>query len=386
MRRSAVVAAVVACAAVGALPGLARADDPLAGTRVVFARGGSLWQTDARGKTETELVSLPRMAPVRALRTDASGAVLLVDLGGKWYWMPLGGGAATLTELACADGPAQLATDGRCVLCRSAARPGGSAIINLGSARSTAVAIPTPGARLVGSNVPGNNGRRLVWADAAGVWSAPPGDPSARTKVAPEAPLRNLLPSPDGTRAVGVYADSVYEGRTKVPAEILMGFSLDGNGGRRKGIRNGVPVEWSHDNRWVLVQDGSTACIMQATGGEYKCWRGYTAASIAPDGSYALLLGNREAAPTKAASKGKGGKGKGGKGKGKQAAASSEPEGEPEQAVDAGDVADDVAVAPPTGPLALYRAQLNGPYTTAPQRIVTLVDGAAVWVPTPSAP
>ena len=43
--------------------------------------------------------------------------------------------------------------------------------------------------------------------------------------------------------------------------------------------------------------------------------------------------------------------------------------------------AEDVAVAPPSGPLSLYRAQLEGAFTTAPIKIVNDVDGAAVWIP-----
>jgi hypothetical protein len=42
---------------------------------------------------------------------------------------------------------------------------------------------------------------------------------------------------------------------------------------------------------------------------------------------------------------------------------------------------DDVAVPPPTGPLSLYRAKLDGPYTEAPTLLIQLVDGAAVWIP-----
>ncbi|MGN6108012.1 MAG: hypothetical protein ACTHU0_23085 [Kofleriaceae bacterium] len=389
--RPALLAAVLGGAL--AAPSAARADraeEALARSTVVYARGASLWKSDARGRNETELVALPIKAPVRALRTDANGAVLLVDLGGKWFWMPLDGSAKALVELPCADGPAQLATDGRCVLCRSAEKPEQSIIHNLASSRSTQVAIPAPGARLVGSYTTQVNDRRLVWADKSGVWSAPPADPGNRTQVAPEPPLRGLLPSPDGKRAVGVYASAVYEGRkTTKPAELLMGFSLDGSGGRRKGIRNGVPVEWSHDSKWVLIQDGSAACIMQATGGEYKCWRGYTAASIAPDGSYALLLGDRDKADRKDA---KSDKKKGGRKddkKGKEAAKkppepTAEPEGEPELASDeGGEPVDDVAIAPPSGPLALYRAQLNGAFTTAPSLVAKVVDGAAVWIPGP---
>ena len=278
-----------ACAIVLALAGIASADDDLGTGSIVFARGTSLVKTDLRGKGETELATLPAKTSVRALRTDAGGTVLLADLGGTWSYLVLDGSSKTLTDLPCADGPAQLAEDGACVLCR--AKQGGSIIVNLASGKATPVAIPALGARLAGIGAD----RKLVWADKTGVWSASPGQPSEAKKVAPDAPLRGFLPSPDGARAVGIYADEVYvDAHHKKPAELLMGFALDGEGARRKAIKNGVPVEWSHDAQWVLVQDGASACLMHATGGEYKCWRGYTAASISPDGKFALVLGNRD--------------------------------------------------------------------------------------------
>jgi len=385
-------AAPLALLAAAAAPAPARAQpaDELSATTIVYARGAALYRSDARGKGEAELVPLPPRATVRALRTDAGGAVLLADLGGKWSWMPLDGSARALTELPCADGPAQLATDGACVLCRNASKPDQSIIVNLKTGVQTPIAVPSPGARLVGAGA----GRRLVWADK-GIWSAPPGNPARKAQVAPEAPLRGLLPSPDGARAVGVYADVPLIGTPGAakakPADLLMGFALDGVGARRKGIRAGVAVEWSHDSQWVLVQDGGSACIMRAIGGQYKCWRGYTAVSIAPDGSYALVLGAQ--APQgkdKAAPKGKA--------PAKPAAkpeppkpAPPKPEGDPDQLEDsdgAGAAApiDDVAVPPPTGPLSLYRAKLDGPYTESPALLIKLVDGAAVWLPRPAPP
>ncbi len=350
----------------------APAPDELAATTIVYARGAALYKADARGKGEAELVAIPPNVTVRALRTDAAATVLIADLGGKWSWMPLDGSAKALVELPCADGPAQLATDGACVLCRNAKQPDQSMIVNLATGRQTPVAVPAPGARLVGSG----KDRRLVWADTA-IWSAPPGNPARKTQVAPEAPLRGLLPSPDGSRAVGVYADVPLAGTPGAkarPAELMMGFALDGVGARRKGIRAGVAVEWSHDNQWVLIQDGGSACIMRAIGGQYKCWRGYTAASIAPDGSYALLLGaqKKEKAPAKKAPPKQAPP--------KQAPAEggeAEHPGTPAAAVRT----DDVAVPPPAGPLSLYRAKLDGPYTEAPTLLVKLVDGAAVWIP-----
>lgn len=367
-------------------PALAPATDELAATTIVYARGAALYKSDAKGKNEAELVALPAGATVRALRTDAAGKVLVVDLGGKWSWMPLDGSAKALVELPCGDGPAQLATDGACVLCRSAKQPDQSIIVHLASGKETPVAVPAPGARLVGAG----KDRRLVWADKA-IWSAPPANPAQKTQVALEAPLRGLLPSPDGSRAVGVYADVPIAGTPGIkakPTELMMGFALDGVGARRKGIRAGVAVEWSHDNQWVLVQDGGSACIMRALGGQYKCWRGYTAASIAPDGSYALVLGAAKKDPPKPPAKTPAKKDTPKPEPAKKDAAPPPPPAAPEDAEQPGGPAgpaatDDVAVAPPTGPLSLYRAKLDGPYTETPTLLVKLVDGAAVWVPKP---
>jgi hypothetical protein len=332
-------------------------DDPLSHVTIIYARGGSLYKSDARGKNEVELATLPAKATVRALRTDAGGKILLVDLAGKWSWLPLDGTAKALADLPCADGPAQLAEDAACVLCR-AANGGQSIIINLATGKQTPIAIPAPGARIAGTG----KDRKLVWADSGGVWTSPPGAPQQKKQVAPQAPIRYFTPSPDGLRAVGIYQDDVYVGgpRKKQQAEVLEGFQLDGQAVRRKGIRNGVPVEWSHDNEYVLVQDGGKACLMRAIGGQYKCWRGYIGVSLAPDGSYALLLGGRDKKSEPAKPK-------------KKDDATETEEG--------GDAEDDVPVPPPTGPMSLYRAELNGPYTAAPGLVARAVDGAAVWVP-----
>jgi len=357
-------------------PALAADDERLAGSSIIYARGTALYKSDARGKNEVELVQLPSKTAVRAMRTDAAGATLLVDLGGKWSWMslaglPAGRSAKSLTELPCADGPAQLANDGACVICRSSASPDKSVIVQLQTGKVTQIEAPPTGARLVGAG----KDRKLVWADATGVWSAPPGNLKAKTKVAPDAPLRGFLPSPDGSRAVGVYTDVVHDSvKTTKPADMLMNFALDGRGARRKTIKASVPVEWSFDNQWVLVQDGSAACITKAAGGQYKCWRGYTAVSIAPDGSYALILGNRDRAPEKKKPT-----------KAKQApkkkSPQSEPADEPEQRSEDDAPTDDVAVPPPSGPLALYRAKLDGAFTETPTLLVKVVEGAAVWIP-----
>lgn len=352
------------------------ADEDYGGATVIFARGSSLMRVDPRGRGETEVAKLAAKVAVRALRTDARGSVLLADLGGKWSWMKLDGSQTTLTDLPCADGPAQLAVDGACVLCRATTSPTGSVIVNLRTGKTTVVEVPSPGARLVGEGAQ----RRLIWADAAGVWSAPPIDTRKKQKLAPEPPLRSFLPSPDGSRAVGVYRDLVYEGRQTKPADLLMTFQLDGQAARRKAIKAGVPIEWSHDSRWVLLQDSSKACIMGAAGGEYKCWKGFTGASIAPDGRWALTLGSRTSEEPDKKSKKKKSK-KDSKKKKPEPVADAEPMNEDENAGSEVTATDDVEVPPPSGPLALYRAELAGPFSKAPVRIVSVVDGAAVWIP-----
>ena len=385
------VASLAGLAVLGGLAaGTAHADDDDFGADVViFARGSSLFQVDARGRNETEIAQLPAKVTVRALRSDAEGTVLLADLAGKWAWMALDGQSKALLDLPCGDGPAQLADDGSAVVCRSGKAPNQSLIVELLHAPGTAaklgtvaaVDVPPSAARIVGDGAL----RKLVWADPAGVWSSAPNDAKHRTRAAADAPTRGFLASPDGARAIAVYPDQVYSDvRHTQPADVLMTLQLDGKGARRKAIRDGVAVEWSHDSEWVLVQDGASTCLMRASGGQYKCWKGFTAASISGDGRWGLALGNRDGA--------KGSSSTGSAKKGAKPAkaappppppkapASGEPTDEPE-AGDAPPANDDVSVAPPTGPLSLYRLRLEGAFTDKPTLLVRVVDGAAVWVP-----
>ncbi len=377
MKRSALailfIAALATCASAGN-------DDELATSTIVFVRGSSLIKSDGKGRNEAEIATLPEKAQVRALRTDALGKILLADVGGTWSWMPLDGSAKTLTQLPCDAGPAQLSEDGRYVFCRNKTG-NGSLVVNLVTGKLTSLAVPTLGARLLGNT---GNFRKLVWADKGALWASIAPQLAAPKKVAPQAPLRGLLVSPDGTHAVGVYQDEVFESPrgAKKAADVLMVFTLDGQGARRKAIQNGVPVDWSFDGKWVLVQDRASACIMLVAGGQYKCWRGYTAASISPDGRYALLLGNRSSGDKdKKSDK----KSKKKKKKEPVVEEAGEDEGGESEGDEHGDDAmptDDVAVAPPSGPVSLYRAQLEGAYTTGPSLVARVVEGAAVWVPT----
>jgi hypothetical protein len=406
--------AALAAAIALAGPSAARADaDEFDGASVIFARGASLYRVDPRGKGEAEIAQLPSLTTVRALRSDAHGTVLLADLAGAWAWMPLDGSTRTLADLPCGDGPAALADDGSAVLCRSPRQPRQSILVELAASRSggpggprvTALDVPPGAARLVGSRAE----RKLVWADAAGVWTAPAADPRRRTRAALDAPVRGFLPSPDGARAIAIYADQVFADLHHTrSAEVLMTLQLDGQGARRKAIRDGVAVEWSHDAGWLLVQDGASTCIMRVSGGQYKCWRGLTAASLSADGHWALALGNRDGSrqpPARSRRSGKSGKpgarpapppARPATRPPRPAPSDADPPGpddkpwdhldEPSDEPEAGDppaALDDVSVAVPSGPLSLYRLRLEGAFTDRPALLVKVVDGAAVWVPGP---
>jgi hypothetical protein len=161
------------------------------------------------------------------------------------------------------------------------------------------------------------------------------------------------------------------KGKTETKTELLYGFALDGTAARRKSIREGKVVQWSADGVWALVQDGSKACVMRVVGGEYKCWKGYTAVALSPDGASALLLGSASASPAAAEDDDKHEGGEGGEG--------GEDDGDEE--------ADDATTAPAAGgERALYRAIVPGTYTERPTQIVAKVAGAATWLPAPGTP
>lgn len=173
----------------------------------------------------------------------------------------------------------------------SAAAPGPATavVIHLATNKQTLLSTPLTQTFLAG----GAADLRVIWSDAKGIWTAPVTAPKLSRQVAPEAPRAGLSVSPSGDRAVGVYRGTAHQRKAVIEQDMLFGFALDGAAARRKAIQHGAALTWSADGRWVLVQDGHAACIMAATGGQYKCWKGYRGVAIARDGRYALLLGNR---------------------------------------------------------------------------------------------
>jgi hypothetical protein len=380
--RAALAAAIAAAIAlVSWAPAAAGPADDFGAGAVVFARDAALWKTDPRGKgPAVELVTLPAVGSgtpahaVRAIRADLAARTLIADIGGRWYWTRLADAGApvpSMTALPC-GGAVRLLPDGNCVLC--ATEDGRAALYRLGSVAATVLDVPAPASLIVRpaptATDPAAMSREVVWADGKGVWIAPVARTSERRALAPEAPLRHFLTAPSGKRAVGVFRDTVTSRGKEVVRDQLFGFALDGKAARRKVIRDGVPVDWSWDSQWLLVQDGGSACVMRVVGGEYKCWKGFTAVSIAPDGTWALLLGKRSGGDDRPAPE-------------VRADADEDTEGSNEATVESTE-----PVPLPSGPSSLYRARLAGAYSDRPALVERIVDGAALWLApfTPTGP
>lgn len=307
------VAQLAAAVAAGLLleraPAWAGAAEP---PSLLYVHAGALWLAPAKAAAR-ELGPLPVEAgAVLSLFVDPGSTAALLGTERGWYWAPLVGRATldaidaevveapalgTWKKLPCAATHATLAPDGSAVLCGTMA--GTTMLVNLTSGARLSRNVPVEHAALAGRG----NELRLVWTDKDGIWASPlaasdPGSTAAYRlgeprRVAAEAPQRAFAVSPSGVRAVGVYAASAHRGKKLETREFLSTFALDGKAARRKLMEDAKVRAWSADSAWALVQAGDRACVIAAAGGQYKCWRGYRAEAISPDGRFALLAGDR---------------------------------------------------------------------------------------------
>ncbi|MCG8416573.1 MAG: hypothetical protein MJE77_01365 [Proteobacteria bacterium] len=183
-------------------------------------------------------------------------------------------GKSHMTELPACAGRAYWAPDGRSVACFDSKR-------NIVVHRLTATVQTAIHSTARGPHLAFLDSDRLVVSDLRGLWAVSIDRPHDRTLLAPHVPDGDMLVSPDGSRAVAV----VGEGEKNA----LYVFRLDGKGIKRRLLAGAVPVEWSRNSEWVLAQMGRRACMVRARGGQYKCWRGFRAVAIAPDGSHILM-------------------------------------------------------------------------------------------------
>jgi hypothetical protein len=199
--------------------------------------------------------------------------------------------------------------------------------------------LPTP---LAQPNFVGPKGDRVAGLAPAGVLAFDVKQLGEGQVLAGPGARGHLLVAPSGMIAVAVFGE-------KADARIYS-FFLDGQGVPRRLGGPGIPVAWSDDSAWVLVQEGildepedrddeedddpggadesslgvgqgllgapgqvhkraptrrarrppspsrlapplarTRACAMRAVGGETKCWAGFEAVAFSPDASQVLL-------------------------------------------------------------------------------------------------
>jgi hypothetical protein len=262
---------------------------------ILFVRDGGIRRIDAALETDSvEVVALEKgqAAQITALQASAAGDLVLVRLGDRWHWTALprpagddddraeaGSGAATLQPLDCYR-DAELSADGDWVLCAGA---DDVAVVYRLRPRIRKVARLLPPRQL---HFHGPGGAGIVAHQGESLWSIPVRGRERPRLLASHQPVRDLLPAPDGRRAVGAYDDSPDD--PDDDQTVLYTFRLNGRSIKRRLI-SGTPIVWSADSRWLLVQSDHRACIVRGVGGEFKCWDRYTAVAMSPDGGYALV-------------------------------------------------------------------------------------------------
>ena len=256
------------------------------------------------------------------------------------------------------------------------------------------VDVPPGGARLVGSGAE----RALVWADTTGVWTAPLGDleaedrrsrPRRRCAASCRAPTASARSASTPTR-------SSPTSHHKKPAEVLMTLRArrprrapQGDPRRRRrrvvarlavGARPGRRAARASCARAAASTSAGRASPprrCRATAAGPSCSATATARRSRSRRSRPQSLasrprpGPRRHAPPAEPPDGR---------DAKPWDTIDEPSDEPEAGA-APPANDDVSVAPPSGPLSLYRLRLEGAFTDRPTLLVKVVDGAAVWAP-----
>jgi hypothetical protein len=251
----------------------ARADGEHA---ILFARGASLWEASlAAGAEAVEIAALPRSAgAARRITASAGGERILVETSAEVLVVsPRPGEVVTPRALPCSP-PAQLALRGDAVLCR---REDDAVRVDL----EVPVVSVIEGAGGAPVRFLGPDSKTAVVADGSAICAL--SLPSGRRRcLAPHSPRSgDVLGAPSGDRAVATYR--------RGDREALYSFRLDGRGVRRSLMSEARAVAWSLDSKWLAVQRGGRACLVRAVGGQYKCWRGYRAVALAPDGQRLLL-------------------------------------------------------------------------------------------------
>lgn len=237
---------------------------------VVYAKAGALWLRAGDGKGDSvELAPLPTKGPVASIQVGPTMRGALVQVADRWFWLAFRKGKEA-RELRCKD-KTVLSPNGRCIICGDG---GGKTLLYILGKRIRSIKLPFAASAydFAGSD-------RIAIADNKGIWTmAPKG--KRRRRLSKHTPEGSFTISPNGHRAVGLYQE---------PTEGLYSFRLDGRATRRRLLAEGRPMGWSRDSQWLLIQQQTGACVVRATGGQYKCWNKYEALALSADASTIYL-------------------------------------------------------------------------------------------------
>ncbi len=251
--------------------------------KIIFVKDQALWVVEPSGGDPTRLLDLPFPAEeVEELRVSSKGTALLVS--GKSYlgWAALSDeGASPLRLLPC-SGPHQLSENGNRVVC--------------GTQDTERIAIYTLAPKLGVEIIERKASGPLAFAESASeIVSFGDNDDviavsqKGERVLATHRPQSAMKVTPDGKRAVGAYNEGTIH--------VVYTFRLDGKASKRTLVHAARAIQISANSKWVAVQQEVDACAVRIAGGQYMCWRRFSALSISSQGK-SLLVSRKSSGKT----------------------------------------------------------------------------------------
>ena len=254
--------------------------------RVILARGPELLVITADAADTLQATELLRAGQEAITGFQLAREAVVLESAKGVSWAPLPGDSSTswspvvAAPLPCRP-PGRIALTGDWIACL-----GPDDVPQIFDVRASP---PRPvWSGPAGSPVPDFTQAGAVIVEDGKLWSlsltnAGSAATSRKQLLSPVRPTHHQVLSPDGKRAVGWFP--LAEGESALHV-----FRLDGRATRRRMMKNAVPVAWSSDSGWLLVQRGHRSCLVRAVGGHYKCWRGFSAVDVSAHGERLLLL------------------------------------------------------------------------------------------------
>jgi hypothetical protein len=206
--------------------------------RVLFVRGDALIEVPGDGKgAEREVARLPaEIGAVSWLEATADGGLVVARGASGSAWLVAG---ETTWRTGCA-GVARPSPTAECVLCES-----GGSLALIGVTKAFRVEVPGTWRDVSFLGGP----KELATLTTGGVIGFGPRAPKKARPLTKAGAVSHFLAAPDGSKGVAVFGHG-KDSR-------VHGFVLDGEGVPRRLGGPGVPVVWSWDSTWVLIEEGS---------------------------------------------------------------------------------------------------------------------------------